>query len=153
MKKLLKNNKGMALSFVMMVLLVLFIMASLAASLAQNNTKQAGAQENGLQAYYAARSGAEMAFEALWKENSGTTLLKQLKGGTKLSEQDLTLPDDAGRAKVSMSYEKKDNNETIEIKSIGEYKGASRNVILKVYFEVDSKDTYNSILKEIVWSR
>ena len=153
MKKLLKNEKGAALSFVIMTLLVLFIMASIVASLAQANIKQASAQEYGLQAHYAARSGAEMAFEALWNEKSGNTLLKSLKNGSKFSEQSITFPDDAGSAKVTINYTKKDSDELIEIHSKGSYKNATRNIILKVYFEVDSEDTNKSILKEIVWSK
>ncbi len=151
MKKLLKNEKGAALSFVIMTLLVLFIMASIVASLAQANIKQASAQEYGLQAHYAARSGAEMAFEALW--NKSNPLLKDLKGGSTFPEQSITFPDDAGSAKVTINYTKKDSDEVIIINSKGNYKNANRNVVLKVYFEVDSKDTNKSILKEIVWSK
>lgn len=153
MKKIIKNQEGMALSFVVMTLLVLFIMASIVASLAQANIKQASTQEQGLQAYYAARSGAEMAFEALWNEKSSKTLLKNLKDKVAFPEQSITFPDDGGSAKVSIKYSKKDADELIEISSRGTYKNATRNVELKVYFEVDSKDTNNSILKEIVWSK
>lgn len=153
MKKLLKNEKGAALSFVIMTLLVLFIMASIVASLAQANIKQASSQEYGLQAHYAARSGAEMAYEALWNESSGSTLLKNLKGGSTFPEQSVTFPDDSGSAKVTINYTKKDSDEVIIINSKGNYKNANRNVVLKVYFEVDSEDTNKSILKEIVWSK
>ena len=153
MKKLLKNEKGAALSFVIMTLLVLLIMASTVASLAQANIKQASSQEHGLQAYYAARSGAEMAFEAPWNEKSGSTLLKELKNGSKFTEQSITFPDDGGNARVTIKYTTNDSDELIEINSKGNYKDSNRNLVLKVYLEVDSTDTNNSILKEIVWSK
>lgn len=153
MEKLLNNKKGIAMSFVIMTLLLLLILAGIVASIAQANIKQASAQGDGLQAYYVARSGAEMAFEALWSEKSGSTLLRNLKSGTKFTEQSIDFPDEGGNAKVTIEYARKDNDETIEIQSKGNYKGRTRNVVLKVYFEVDSRDTNNSILKEIVWSR
>ena len=152
MKKLLKNEKGAALSFVIMTLLVLLIMASIVASLTQANIKQASSQEHGLQAYYAARSGAEMAFEALWEEKSSKTLLKELKDGPHTLTAPTITFTDGGNATVKIKYTTKDSNEVIEINSKGNYKDVSRNVVLKVYLEVD-KDTKKSTLKEIVWSK
>ena len=109
MKSLLKNRDGSALSFVIVALLVLIIMVGIVAAIAQTNIIQAGAQEKGLQAYYAARSGAEMAFAALWvtdtgSEATGTTLFKALKNGTKPSTETVDLGD-AGTAEVSIDYQ------------------------------------------------
>ena len=152
MKKILKNQDGIALSFVVMTLLVLFILTSIVASIAQTNIKQASAQDKGLQAYYTARSGAEMAFEALWSEQGGQKLIDSLKSGTTYSRQKVTsLPEDMGTAEVEIKYSR-DNakkEELITIDSIGTYHGISRNVKLYVYFDIDSYD----LPKEIVWSK
>lgn len=154
--RLIKNKEGAALPFVIVMMLVVFFMIGIVAMLAQTNLKQAFAQEKGLQAYYAARSGAELAFEALWNTEtggeSGTTLLKALKNNTKPAEETVDLGD-AGEAKVSIDYEKKGNNETITIESEGKYGDIKRKVKLQVFFEIDAADTEKSTLKDMIWSK
>lgn len=59
------NKKGAALVFVIAAILVASIMIAAVAQMAQANTKQASAQEKGMQAYYIAKSGAEIAYQAL----------------------------------------------------------------------------------------
>ena len=60
-----RNNKGAALIFVIIVLMVTTLFVSAAATLTQANTRQAVGQEKGMQTYYMARSGAELAYQAL----------------------------------------------------------------------------------------
>ncbi|MGI6751738.1 MAG: hypothetical protein ACOX4U_03860 [Anaerovoracaceae bacterium] len=153
---MIRSNKGAALPFVIVTLLVVFVMVGIVAFLAQTNIAQAGAQERGLQAYYAARSGAEIAFEALWATDtgaeSGTTLLKALKDGSKPSEETIDLGE-AGKATVSIDYKKSGKDEIITINSQGEYNGMRKKVKLEVFFEVDASDTNKSILKDMIWSK
>lgn len=159
------------MSFVVMTLLVLMILASVVAMIAQGNMRQAIGQDNSLQAYYNARSGAEIAFEALWQEKTGVTpIVQELRmapadqksrtatidlSNTGLTSTSGSAPlSDAGSAAVTMTYaiDKKTNEETITISSVGTYRGRTRKVELKVYFSYDS-ETGKSTPKEFVWSR
>ncbi|HYE68571.1 MAG TPA: pilus assembly PilX N-terminal domain-containing protein [Anaerovoracaceae bacterium] len=156
MKNLISDNKGNALAFVMMVLLLVFFMVSLVISITQTNTRQASAQERGMQAYYAARSGVELAFAALWitdtgNELTGTTLLRDLKDGEEPVPETVDFGD-AGTAEVAISYERSGREEKVSILSVGNYINSSRSLTLDVYFEVD-EDTEESILKDMIWSK
>lgn len=157
MKHLIKSRQGSALTFVIVTLVVTFLVLSIVALLAQTNIKQAGAQEKGLQAYYAARSGVELAFDALWvtdtgNDVTGTTLLKALKEGATPPSESVDFGE-AGTAQVSINYEKNGKDETVTIRSEGHYGGITRNVVLEVYFEVDAADTNKSTLKDMIWSK
>lgn len=156
MKNPIFDKKGNALAFVMMVLLLVFFMVSLVISITQTNTRQASAQERGLQAYYAARSGVELAFEALWitdtgEEPTGKTLLRALKDGVEPLPETVDFGD-AGTAEVAISYERSGKEEKVTIRSVGNYSNVSRRVTLDVYFEVDD-DTQESILRDMIWSK
>lgn len=143
------------MAFVMLVLILVFFLVSIVFSITQTNIRQAGDQERGLQAYYAARSGVELAFEALWitdtGESAGKTLLKALKDGEKPSPETVDFGN-AGTVKVAISYELSGKEEKVTIVSVGSYLNTSRNVTLDVYFEVDD-DTAESILKDMIWSK
>lgn len=60
-----RNKDGSALIMVIIALLFATILVTSAAILTQTNTLQASTQEKGMQSYYIARSGAELAFEVL----------------------------------------------------------------------------------------
>jgi len=156
MKNLISDSRGNALAFVMLVILLVFFLVSIVFSITQTNIRQASEQERGLQAYYAARSGVELAFAALWitdtgEESTGKTLLKALKGGEAPSPETVDFGD-AGTAEVTISYERSGKEEKVTIVSVGTYLNTSRNVTLDVYFEVDD-DTGESILKDMIWSK
>ena len=155
MKSMISNNRGNALAFVMIVLLLVFFMISIVFSISQTNIRQASAQERGMQAYYAARSGVELAFAALWitdtGEESGTTLLSALRNGDEPAPETVDFGD-AGTAEVSISYERSGKDETVSIVSEGSYLEVIRRVTLNVHFEVDD-DTGQSILRDMIWSR
>jgi hypothetical protein len=140
----------------MLVILLVFVLISIVFSITQTNTRQASDQERGLQAYYAARSGVELAFAALWitdtgEESTGETLLKALKDGETPSPETVDFGD-AGSAQVAVSYVRSGKEEKVTIVSMGSYLNTSRNVTLDVYFEVDD-DTAESILKDMIWSK
>lgn len=156
MKNLISDNRGNALAFVMLALLLVFFMVSIVISITQANTRQASAQERGMQAYYAARSGVELAFAALWitdtgDEFTGSTLLRDLKDGEEPLPETVDFGD-AGTAEVAISYERSGKEEKVSIRSVGSYLNRTRNVTLDVYFEVD-EDTEESILKDMIWSK
>ena len=61
----MKNRKGVSLIWVIIALVFVSIMTMSISTIAQSNILQAKRQDNTLQAYYIARSGAELAYEAL----------------------------------------------------------------------------------------
>jgi hypothetical protein len=59
----LKNNKGITMAIVIMVMLVLFLIGTAFVSVSAYQTTQAVNQDRGMQAHYIARAGAEAALE------------------------------------------------------------------------------------------
>ena len=96
------NKRGAALIFVIAALLVASIMIAAAAQLTQSNVKQAGAQEKNMQAYYIARSGAEIAYEGMRQKiyigPTGT-----LMGSDSLIQQVITIGDGTATINVTAS--------------------------------------------------
>ena len=144
MKNLINNKRGNALAYVMMVMIVVFILVGAVVSLAQANIRQAGAQEKGMQAYYLARSGAELAFEAML--NPSCNVLTQIKNKT-LSEKAETVSLDNGTAAVKVTLNDSKNPPKIHIESVGTLNsgGISKKVTLE--FNTDYTTTMG-----IVWS-
>lgn len=146
LKRKLKEEKGIALAFVIVALVFVFLMVSIVAMLANTNVKQASAQEKGLQAYYIARSGAELAYEAIMTTN----LLDQLSNDKDKVLQENNIDFDEGTADVIVNSEEDEelSEQMIVIKSVGTLKesGISRSVTLKFYVKYE---TYPDIL----WSK
>ena len=144
MKNLINNKRGNALAYVMMVMIVVFILVGAVVSLAQANIRQAGAQEKGMQAYYLARSGAELAFEAMLNPNCN--VLTQIKNKT-LTEKTETVALDNGKAAVKVTLNETTNPTKIHIESVGTLNesGISKKVTLE--FNTDYTTTM-----AIVWS-
>jgi type II secretory pathway component PulK len=96
------NKRGAALIFVIAAMLVASIMIATVAQLAQSNVKQAGAQEKSMQAYYIARSGAEIAYEGMYQKGyigpTGTLITSN-----SLTQQVLTLGDGTATINVTAS--------------------------------------------------
>ncbi len=138
LKSRLKDDKGVALAFIIVALVVVFMMVAIVAMLANTNVRQAGAQEKGLQAYYIARSGAELAYEAIMT----TDLLDELRANDKktLEERDIDFED--GTADVFVKTEKDtgfDDERMVVIESVGKLNDSnvSRTVTLKFYINYD----------------
>ena len=101
MWKQLQNRRGVALTFVIMILLVTSIMVSIVALIANANIVQASAQEKGLQAYYIARSGAELAYEVLM--TTTPSLIEDFKDGSISSIAADTVDFEKGSATVEVT--------------------------------------------------
>ena len=149
MKKQLKSQKGNVLAYVIMVMVVLFIIIGAVASLAQANIRQASVQEQGMQAYYLARSGAEVAYEVLTTTSSPNSLLTQF-------ESDITnsivltsapIPFDNGTADVKATSIGSGAKQKIKITSVGTLTegNLSRTVTLEFYRDYTA-------YPEVVWS-
>lgn len=140
----LKEEKGAALAFVIVALIFVFLMVSIVAMLANANIRQAGAQEKGLQAYYIARSGAELAYEAIMTSN----ILDQFRADKNKVLQENNIDFDDGTADVNVTSTGSDDEQTIVIKSVGTLKGSnvSRTVTLEFYVNYDK-------YPDIIWSK
>ena len=131
----LKDTSGAALVFVVGVMVVVFIMISIVASISQANIKQAGAQENSIKAFYIARSGVELAYETLL--TSTPSLLNEFvaaPNNSKVLEQhNIDFQD--GTADVRITSSGTDDTQKILITSTGTLKdtGMSRTVTLEFY--------------------
>ncbi len=113
----LNNKKGAALIFVMVALLIISIMISIAASISQANVKQASHQEKGIQAYYIARSGVELAYEVIMKKGLVTEFLE---GHITSLPPENGIDFGEGTADVTVTYfEDANNMKKIKITSIG----------------------------------
>lgn len=157
MKKLIGSRSGNTLAYVMMVMVVVFIVVSAVTSLAMTNIRQASAQEKGMQAYYVARSGAELAYEALLtttpsllKNDSNPSDPNTFEGniGKVLTENDIDF--EVGTADVRVSVTTQGaigGNKKIRIESVGTLKDKdiSRTVTLEFYIKYDQ-------YPEMVWS-
>lgn len=114
----LKNRQGSALVFILIAFLIISILSTSIINLFSNNLKQAKYQQDSLQAYYLAYSGAELAFAALL-DNSEVNLKKLVnKTVSELKEENISF----GKGKITV-VSKLTNEENfdgwIEITSTG----------------------------------
>jgi type II secretory pathway component PulK len=146
MKNLISDSRGNALAFVMFTLLLVFFMVSIVISITQTNIRQASAQERGMQAYYVARSGAELAYEALLMTTPSLLSSFQDDNSLVLVENDIDFED--GTADVRVTSSGSGAGQKIRIESVGTLKenNISRTVILEFYLNYDQ-------YPDMVWSR
>lgn len=128
---LLKNEKGAALVMTVIAFLVIMILATSVIILAQNNTKQVSNQDQGMDSYYIARSGAEASYQALITTAS---LLDQFQTGTSTLDDTITFSE--GEAVVSVVGFNEGTTRRVRITSTGVYNsnGISRKSILEFDF-------------------
>lgn len=143
---MIRNNKGAAMAYVMMSLVVVFIVIAIVSSIAQANIKQASAQEKGLEAYYIARSGAELAYEAIM--TTSPSLIEAFKADKNKVETENGIDFEKGTADIKVTTTGTGDNQKIIIESIGTLydKDISRTVTLEFFINYDEKPG-------MVWSR
>ena len=146
LKNLMFNNRGNTLLYVMIAMLVVFIMVAAVASLTQANIRQASAQEKGMQAYYVARSGAELAYDAII--TTTPSLLDSFKANPALVLTENDIDFDYGTADVTATSSGTGNGQTILITSVGTMKDddVSRTVTLQFYIRYD-------LYPDMIWSK
>lgn len=144
MNNLILSKKGSTLAYIMMVMVVVLIVVSVVTSLAMTNIRQASAQEQGMQAYYVARSGAELAYEALTSPNPPTLT----DGGDKvLGPENINFEKGTAKIKATITTEG-DGRKKIRIESVGtldDNENIARTVTLEFYKGV-------SEYTDLVWS-
>lgn len=100
MKSKIKNRNGNALVFMLMIFLVISILTTSILFIFNSNLKQAKHQQNLMEAYYLAYSGAEMAYYALLavpdndlvgnSKNNLTRLKDGSKSGSEFKEEQIS---------------------------------------------------------------
>lgn len=134
----MKNRKGVSLIWVIIALVFVSIMTISISTIAQSNILQAKRQDDTLQAYYIARSGAELAYEALI--TSSPSLLLPFTSPSN-SENNHKITDSIvigeGTADIVVTSYNIDTVKRIKIESIGELNNVTKRIILE--FDATSK--------------
>lgn len=114
--KFKNKRQGSALIFVLIAFLVISILGSSIIFIFNSNLKQAKLQQDNLEAYYLAYSGAEMAYASLMTISAGKYKYTEITDGRTLEENDI----EYGNGKISIVAKKSDDEDFegwIEIKS------------------------------------
>ena len=143
--KKLNNSKGSALVFVLLTFLIIVLFSTTVITLFNNNLKQATREEDSIQAYYLAYSGAQMAFTSLIDNDN--ELFNQIKDGTisSLSENNIDFGNGEIDIEVTLSNETNYNG-WIKIVSTGTLDES--NVSRKRTIYIDSSNQKNVVWKE-----
>ncbi len=129
----MKNRKGVSLIWVIIALVFVSIMTMSIATIAQSNILQAKRQDDTLQAYYIARSGAELTYEALITSSpsliSDFTSAGNSSNNHTLTQNNITIG--SGTADIIVtSYNVTDTVKRIRIQSIGKLNNVSKTIFL-----------------------
>lgn len=134
-ENILKKRKGSALAFTLIILLVLSIVTISVLFIFNTNLRQAKFQQDSLEAYYLAYSGAEMAYTALLTEVSPNRLkLDELGGGNEFVESNI----DFGNGKINISAKISDEenfNGWIVVKSTGILNSNNHSYTRSLFFD------------------
>ena len=129
--KLNNKRQGSALAFVLIIFLIVSVLTSSILFIFNNNLKQAKRQQDSLEAYYLAYSGAELAYTALQTEESGK---KKYEGLTESGEPSSLLYGN-GRIDILAKVSNKENfTGWIEIRSTGTLNKNSQSYTRTLYF-------------------
>jgi len=141
----LKSKNGAALIFVVVALCVLTLMISISIFVSRSNLRQASAQEQSIQAFYVARSGVELAYEALLTTNLLDNFKNDSTNTYSLGPQ--TVSFDVGTATVNVTSSGSGDTKKILIRSVGELNngGLTRTISLEFYARYD-------LYPDIKWS-
>lgn len=129
----MKNRKGVSLIWVIIALVFVSIMTMSISTIAQSNILQAKRQDDTLQAYYIARSGAELTYEALITSSpsliSDFTSAGNSSNNHTLTQNNITIG--SGTADIIVtSYNVTDTVKRIRIQSIGKLNNVSKTILL-----------------------
>ncbi|MBP1927335.1 type II secretory pathway component PulK [Sedimentibacter acidaminivorans] len=139
--KFFKKEQGSALVMVIIAFMVITIITTSVFVLAGNNTRQVVSQNDGMESYYIARSGAEATYQALLTSSS---LLTQFQSGSTVQTDTITF--DEGTAEITVEGFNEGTTRRVRITSVG--KAAGKNVSRKSILEFN----YNGY-GDIKWSR
>lgn len=140
--KFFKREQGSALMMVIIAFMVISILATSVFVLAGSNTKQVVSQNDGLESYYIARSGAEATYQALL--TSSPSLLTQFQDENTVVTDTITF--DEGTADITVKGFNEGTTRRVRITSVG--KAAGNNVSRTSILEFNYSGYDN-----IKWSR
>ncbi|KAF5041884.1 hypothetical protein DSECCO2_518370 [anaerobic digester metagenome] len=140
--KFFKKEQGSALVMVIIAFMIITVITTSVFVLAGSNTKQVVSQNEGMESYYIARSGAEATYQALL--TSSPSLLTQFQSGSTVQTDTITF--DEGTAEITVEGFNEGTTRRVRITSVGKADGinVSRKSILE--FNYDGYD-------DIKWSR
>lgn len=128
----LKKRKGAALAWVLIMMVVVGILAISMSAIFTSNLKQTKYQQDSLEAYYLAYSGALVAYEALLANNNQKLYI--LTGGGNLPSEEMTF--DNGKSTVTAVVSTDTNFENlIKIVSIGKLSRNNFEYTRTMYFD------------------
>lgn len=140
--KFFKREQGSALVMVILTLMIITIIVTSVFVMASSNTRQVVSQNDGLESYYIARSGAEATYQALL--TSSPSLLTQFQSGSTMVTDTITFGE--GRAEITVEGFDEDSIRRVRITSIGKADGKSISRKSVLEFNYDGYDN-------IKWSR
>ncbi|WP_312702230.1 hypothetical protein [Sedimentibacter sp.] len=106
--KLNNKRKGSALAFVLVGFLIISIIGSSILFIFNTNLKQAKGQQDSLEAYYLAYSGAEMAYSSLLTKTGSKYKYEEItKDGKTLTENNIVY----GNGKINVVAKKSNNDD------------------------------------------
>lgn len=137
-----KKEQGSALVMVIIAFMVITVIVTSVFVLAGSNTRQVVSQNDGMESYYIARSGAEATYQALL--TSSPSLLTQFQSGSTVQTDTITF--DEGTAEITVEGFNEGTTRRVRITSVGKADGinVSRKSILE--FNYSGYD-------DIKWSR
>lgn len=139
----LKNRSGAALVMVVIALLFVSILLSSVFIIVSTNTRQVVTQEQGIESYYIARSGAEAMYQAL--RTITPSYIEEFKNNTTTKlEDEIVFPE--GKANITVTKITVDGKDRIKIQSLGIADGT--NIQRKSILEFDIVG-----YKNVKWSR
>lgn len=124
MKSKISNESGSALAMTLIVMLVLMILGTALLNMSLAENKFAIKNEDKLQAYYIARSGAQSVAEYLVKGDNAALVLN------KTSDVETLIS--GGQYQVSVSYPITGNTKIVDVTSVGTYKGVTQTSIIRL---------------------
>ncbi|MEN1759290.1 hypothetical protein [Anoxynatronum sibiricum] len=140
-KNHIENKEAAALVLVVLLLMVSTILVLSVAFLTQSNTAMAHRQQQGIQSYYIARSGAELAYEAIVSDPAEWNYFEN-NDDWNHNPQTITFPE--GEATIIITADTVNDIRRVRITSIGMAEGVERTVVLSVEHKNNGR---------FVWSR
>lgn len=138
MHSTLSNKKGMALLFVLLIMVVMSTLAVAVFSFYTVNTNSEKLQENAMRAHYAALSGVEVSFGALLMDNR--SLLNNYFDkaiGTSITPLSDTIELEGTTAYVEISSFVEEGERWVKITSTGRVNGLSVTKVIEMSFRIE----------------
>lgn len=146
-KSLLRDEKGAALAWTLILFIVMTILATSILFIVQQDLREVVMQEQRIKTFYVAQSGVDLGYAALM-ENENEYFEKLVDGTVVSLVDEIDVYDGAtlvGKASVSIQPVVVDGKAWIRIESVGTLEGASTTV--RTVMRIDTTNIMNVILE------